>query len=105
MANKFELTEPAREDLKGIWSFIAENNPDSANKLLREFTKKFQVIAANPKIGRTHDELILNIRSFPFKNYIIFYFPTEFGIEIYRVLHSARDIKDLFEEFFEGLEP
>jgi len=63
------------------------------------------MLAENPKIGREHDELFLNLRSFPYKDYVIFYFPIENGVEIYRVLHGARDIESLFEEFFEGLEP
>jgi toxin ParE1/3/4 len=104
MANKFELTEAARRDLKEIWFYIVENNPASADKTLRELSKKFDLLAQNPKIGSSHDEFILNLRSFPFKNYLIFYFPVENGVEIYRVIHGARNIEDLFEDFFRGLE-
>lgn len=28
----------------------------------------------------------------------------ENGVEIYRVIHGARNIEDLFEDFFRGLE-
>lgn len=105
MANKFELTESARTDLKEIWSHLAKFNYDSANKALGELTKKFNLLAENPKLGRTHDEFIINLRSFLYKKYIIFYFPIENGVEIYRVIHSARNIEDLFEDFFEGLKP
>jgi toxin ParE1/3/4 len=72
---------------------------------MREFARKFQLLADNPKIGRTHDEFIHNLRSFPYRDYIIFYFQIENGIEIYRVLHGTRDIDALFEDFFEGLKP
>ncbi len=41
MAKKFELNEFARADLKEIWTYIAEFNPDSADKFLRELAKKF----------------------------------------------------------------
>jgi toxin ParE1/3/4 len=105
MANKYDLSGGAVENLKGIWKHIAERNPTAADKFMREFAKKFQLLADNPKIGRTHDEIVLNLRSFPYKDYIIFYFLTENGVEIYRVFHSARDIGSLFEEFFEGLKP
>ncbi len=105
MANRYELTEPAKSDLKDIWTYIAENNPNAADKFMREFAKKFQLLADNPKIGRAHDEYILNLRSFPYKDYVIFYFPIDNSVEIYRVLHGARDIESLFEEFFEGLKP
>jgi toxin ParE1/3/4 len=104
MANSFELTAGARKDLKEIWSYIAENNAASADKILRELAKKFDLLAQNPKIGNSHDKFIVNLRSFPFKNYHIFYFPTENGVEIYRVIHRARNTQDLFEGFFKGLE-
>jgi toxin ParE1/3/4 len=104
MANRFELTERARRDLKEIWSYIAENNASSADKTLRELAKKFDLLAQNPKIENSHGEFIVNLLSFPFKNYLIFYFPIENGVEIYRVIHGARNVEDLFEDFFRGLE-
>jgi len=105
MANKFELTEPARNDLKEIWSYIAERNPNSADRILRKLAEKFQLLAENPKVGKSQDKFILSLRCFPFKNYVVFYFPIENGVEIYRVLHGARNIEDLFENYFEGLKP
>lgn len=105
MANKFELSEFARNDLKEIWTYLANLNQNAAGKLLREFAKKFQLLADNPKIGHKQDDFIFDLRSFPYKNYTIFYFPNENGIEIYRVLHGARNIEELFEDYFEGLKP
>jgi len=105
MAHKFELTEPARSDLKEIWFYIAERNPNSADRILRTFKEKFQLLAENPQLGRAQHNLIFNLRSFPYKTYTIFYFPTESGVEIYRVLHGARNIEDLFEDYFQGLKP
>ncbi len=43
------------------------------------------------------------MRMFPFKKYHIYYFPTAGGVEIYRVVHGARDTEGEFERFFEGL--
>jgi toxin ParE1/3/4 len=105
MANKFELSAHARQDLKEIWIYLAENNYAAANRALRELGQKFQLLANNPLLGRVQDDLILNLRRFPYKKYNIFYFPVENGIEIYRVLHGSRNIEELFEDFIEGLEP
>jgi toxin ParE1/3/4 len=49
-------------------------------------------------------ELTEEARSFPFKNHLIFYFPIENGVKIYRIIHGARNVEDLFEDFFKGLE-
>lgn len=92
-------------DLDDIFNYVAEFNTDSAKKTIKELMQKFKLLAENPKIERSHDELILNLRSFPYKNYLIFYFPIENGVEIYRVLHGAKDIENLFENYFEGLKP
>jgi len=105
MARKFELTEPARNDLKEIWFYIAEHSQTSADRILRTFKEKFQMLAENPKLGKSQDSFIINLRSFPFKKYVIFYFPIENGVEIYRVLHGARNVEDLFEDYIEGLKP
>ncbi len=105
MANRYELTEPAREDLKEIWSYLAEFSQNSADKTLKDLAKKFELLAENPKLGRTHDKFIINLRSFPYNKYLIFYFPIENGVELYRIFHSARNIESVFEDFFEGLKP
>ena len=105
MANKFELTESARNDLKEIWLYLAEFSYNSADKTLKDLVKKFELLAENPKLGRTHDKFIINLRSFPYKKYVIFYFPIENGVEIYRIFYSARNIEDRVKDFFEGLKP
>jgi toxin ParE1/3/4 len=97
------ISETARRDLLEIWSYAAEHNVDSAHKVIKELAKKFELLEANPKLGRTQDDLVVGIRLFPHKKYHIYYFPAENGVEIYRVLHGRRNIEELFEEHFEGL--
>ena len=67
--------------------------------------EKFQFLAKNSKIGVTQDNFILNLRKFSHKKYNIFYFEIENCVEIFRVVHSARNIESVFEDFFEGLKP
>lgn len=98
-----ELSQFAERDLEEIWTYIGEDNQQAADNLIREFLQKFKMLAENPNLGRNRSEIFINLRSFPFKKYIIFYVPTDNGIEIFRVLHSSRNIKGLFEEFFNNL--
>ncbi len=93
----------AREDLKHIWDYVAQHNRESANKLFKEFRSKFKMLDQHPNLGKQQDQFLINLRSFPFKDYVIFYQPLDDGIEILRVLHSSRDIKSLFENFFDSL--
>ncbi len=78
-------------DLGEILDHIAEFDVEAGNKFIGEIIKKFRLLGENPSIGAVKHDLILNLRIFPFKNYNIFYFPTETGVESYRVLHSSRD--------------
>lgn len=98
-----ELSRFARTDLDEIWSFLNENNSPAADKLIKDFLQKFRMLAENPNLGKRQDKYFLNLRSFPFKNYLIFYIPTDFGIEIFRIIHSSRNIEGLFDDFFENL--
>jgi toxin ParE1/3/4 len=91
------LRKPQAEaDLIEIWTYIAQDSPTRADKLLDEIDEKSQTLAQSPFIGKARDELRPKIRSFPIGNYVLFYQPIEEGIEIIRVLHGARDIEALF---------
>ncbi len=105
MTNKFELAEPAKADLKEIWTYLAEFNPAAADKFFRELAKKFQMLADNPQIGHLQNNFIVNLRSFPHKGYTIFYFSEESGVQIHRVLHGVQNVEELFEDYFQGLQP
>lgn len=93
-----KLSAHAETDLGDIWSYIAEDNTTSADKVIDELLRKFQLLAQNSGLGKKHDELILNLRGFPHKRYMIFYFSIEEGIEIFRVVHGHRDIEAVFED-------
>jgi len=97
------ISETARADIKEIWTYIAEYNTDSANDVVRDLAKKFDLLESNPKLGREQDGLVVEMRLFPHKNYNIYYFPIEGGVEIYRVLHGRRNVEEVFGDFFEGL--
>ena len=99
----FDLTENAQIDVKEIWQYISERSLVSADRLIVELFGKFQLLAQNPRLGKTQDRYFFNLRSFPFKKYLIFYVQTDKGIEIFRVVHSSRNVEGLFEEFFDSL--
>ena len=86
------LRRPAAEtDLIEIWVYIAEENPAAADALLESINDTCRTLATAPLMGRTRDELLPGIRSFPVGHYVIFYQPIEDGIDVVRVLHGARD--------------
>jgi len=54
---------------------------------------KLRLLAPQPLMGRSRDELSPGVRSLPFGRYVIFYLPLADGIDVVRVLHSARSIR------------
>ena len=87
------------EDLEEIWQFIARDSEFQADKWIRFLDNRINDLAANNELGRPRPELAAGLRSFPVKDYVIFYRPiTEAGLYLVRVLHSSRDIRpELFE--------
>lgn len=89
------LTEPALQDLREIYNFIARDNIDAAERLEQRLDKRCRAAAENPGIGRKRDEFRPDIRSINEGSYLIFYRQIEDGIEILRILHGARSLLDL----------
>jgi len=89
--------QTAKTDAREIWVYIAQDNPDAADRLLNRFDNLFRKLASQPFLGKSIEELVPNLRFVPIGSYLIFYRPTKDGIEIARILHSARDIT---AEFF-----
>lgn len=89
----------AEADLDGIWDYLEEHSSqEQAANFLRRLYAKLETLARNPYMGRTRDELLPELRSFPFKDYVIFDFPLTNGIEVVRVLYGRRDIERIFQE-------
>jgi len=93
----YRVSNAAKSDLQGIWLYIAQDDPVVADRFVRSLSTRFPLLASMPELGRKRDELSPRLRSFPVKNYIIFYRRMASGVEIARILHGARDLPTLFE--------
>jgi toxin ParE1/3/4 len=82
----------ALADLAEIWAYIAEDSAIHADAFAARIDRKFHALARRPGIGRARPELDKDLRSFVVGQHVIFYLPISNGIEVIRVLHSARDI-------------
>lgn len=90
------LTRETKKDLKEIWTYIADQNVEAAERVNRILYKSFDRLAESPRLGRQRPELGEKIRSIPEGNYVIFYKPLKDGVMVLRVIHGARDLKGLF---------
>jgi len=87
----------AEEDIDDIHRFISFDDTDIADRFVRELIGVLRMLAENPAAGKERTELDRSLRSFPYRKYCIFYYPVKDGVEIARVLHSARDIESIFD--------
>lgn len=90
---KRPLKSPQAEiDLMAIWDYIAADNLPAADALLGRIEATFNMLAETPFAGRDRSDLRAELRSFPVRNYLIFYMPTPDGVEVVRVMHGRQDI-------------
>lgn len=90
------LADAAVDDLDELWMFIAEDNPVAADQYLNEVTERCRLLTVQPEIGRPRDELAYRLRSFAYKNHLIFYRVADGAIEVARILSGYRDLDELF---------
>jgi toxin ParE1/3/4 len=77
-----------------------------ANRFFAQTEAIFNRLAGAPGIGtpyETDEPLYAGLRYFPiprFRDNFVFYAPTPDGIEVYRVLHGARNIRGILADEF-----
>jgi len=95
----YTVSALAENDLLDIRQYIGSRNPEAAKQLLRKFADKFLLLAQTPGIGKRREELRPGLHCFPVDNYVIYFMLTgdnDAPIQITRVLHGARDERNLF---------
>lgn len=90
---EFALRPKARADLDSIWDYTVQTwGHDQAKTYLRALSRTFKALAKKPELGRVYDEVYAGLRVYPSGKHLIFYFVTEEGIDVVRVLHERMDI-------------
>lgn len=85
----------ANDDLYQIWSYVEDRNPKAADKLIETLTQKFSLLATHAGLGTPRPSIDPTIRVFPVGSYLILFRRTDDGIEVIRVVHSARDLANI----------
>lgn len=89
-------TRQARQDLFSIWSYIAEDSPAAADRLLDAIDEKCALLADHPRLGPARPDLAPDLRYLPVGSYLILYREIATDVEIVRVLHGARNLNAIF---------
>jgi len=61
---RYRLSDLAEEDLRETWQYVAiESSPNAADHLLDAIFERFELLAAQPRMGRSRPELGDGVRS------------------------------------------
>jgi toxin ParE1/3/4 len=93
------FTNPARTDLVAIARYItrASGHREVGLKFSRELREHCEKLASLPAmVGRPRPDLGRDLRSFPFRNYLIVLRYEGDAIVVARILHGRRAIAALF---------
>lgn len=94
---QFIIAPEAIRDLEGILDYFAAGSLDSGEKFLNEFQKKCRFLTQFPNIGRSYQQIRLDLRGLPLDGYVIFYRVGENRVDILRIIRGNRDFEALFD--------
>ncbi len=96
MNPSWEESEYVFCDLQAIARFLKKTNSRAAMDFLNAAYDTFEFLAKNPGVGRRRTDLdrseIRSWRVSGFRSYLIFYRELPDRIQIWRIVHGARDL-------------
>jgi antitoxin ParD1/3/4 len=97
--SSYQFTPQAVDDLFEIWSYIAGDDLEAANRVEEAIYAACAFLADTPLAGRVRDDLTpLPMRFWlvqPYRNYWIVYNPGTNPLQIIRIIHAARNLSPL----------
>lgn len=92
------LLQGAQENLREIREYLSRYYPSTPKKFRAEFQKQVAALQEHPYMFEEYTENP-RYRKMPVLNYLVFYLVDEENqrVQIYRVLHGARDIRKHLE--------
>lgn len=98
----YRFTPQAFDDLFGIWSYSAQDNPGAADGVEQAIYTACERLAESPLMGSVRKDLTpLPVRFrllTPYPNYFVVYDPAATPLQVIRILHRARNIRTLLPE-------
>ena len=88
----YELHPEAYADLDEIRGYIAQSNPDAADRIIAQIFDAFRALVPSPRVGFTRADLTSRPLRFTLvREYLIAYAPDERPLWIVAVMHGRRN--------------
>ena len=95
MIYQIRFTEPAKNDLREITTYLRRNAGDPvARRLSEELIAKAESLRTRPMRQRERSEFGLGLRAVTVRDYMIVYHIGGDTVSILRILHGSRDITE-----------
>lgn len=98
----YALTPLARADIFHIWSYIAENSENAADRVEQAIYDACELISEAPMCGHLRPDLTNRPLRFwtltRYPNYTVVYRPETAPLQVVAVLHGKRDIGRFLKE-------
>jgi toxin ParE1/3/4 len=101
MAGRRRVTwSPASEqDLREIWRYyFGAASRDVADRMIRAISAAAEKAAEHPTLRRRRDDLLPGLRAVLVHPYVLCYRLDDDGVEIVRILHQKRNLKDALKQ-------
>ena len=95
--SRYALTALAKRDFNAIVAYLADHaGAKVARRMLTDLREAMRLIANRPSTGHTREDLAdPPLRFFAVHSYLVVYDPTRRPVEIIRIIHGARDVKNI----------
>lgn len=90
--SQYRLTPAAQRDLSSIWDYTAERwDVRQAETYVNEIRAAIERVAADPRRGRSCDEVRDGYRRYSIGSHLLFYVESSHGVDVIRILHQRMD--------------
>jgi len=98
----YALTPTSKADIFNIWSYIADDSEDAANRVEQAIYNACSFVATAPMRGHSRTDLTTRSLRFwtltRYPNYAIVYRPATIPLEIVAVLHGKRNLRRILKQ-------
>ncbi len=104
MRRVIRRTAQVRHDIIDIYRYVHAQRPHAAEKVFDAIERSIRSLLDAPGIGRywsSPDPRLEGLRVTtvrPYRNYLIFFRVVPDGIEVFRVVHGARELQPLVDD-------
>ena len=89
---KYQLTDEAARDVEEIIEYSVINiGADQAQHYFEALKECIELLADNPRIGHTAEDILPDYLRFPFESHVIFYKIFSSSILVVRILHERME--------------